>query len=186
MRHLTVVRVRLFSDICHVMTKAEENLTCMYTVWLKHMTTYKRIKPATAGPVADIYLELKMLCLFYFALESEKKMATMSRLQWYLKNNSIFPLFILVFLNFNSQCQLNLVQFINVIATNNNLLMDELNVSYFDPKLWLYVTIWLPQTTDNSTHFAQSLEIRGIESRLYLQFHRMIEYNNTCFFLSLF
>ena len=34
---------------------------------LKHMTT-----PATAGPVADTYIELKMLCLFYFALESEK------------------------------------------------------------------------------------------------------------------
>ena len=28
--------------------------------------------------------------------------------------------------------------------------------------------IWLPRTTDNSTHFAQSLEIRGIESRLYM------------------
>ena len=28
--------------------------------------------------------------------------------------------------------------------------------------------IWLPRTTDNSTYFAQSLEIRGIESRLYL------------------
>ena len=26
----------------------------------------------TAGPVADTYLELKMLCLFYFASESEK------------------------------------------------------------------------------------------------------------------
>ena len=46
--------------------------------------------------------------------------------------------------------------------------MDELNVSYFVPKLWLYVMIWLPRTTDNSTHFAQSLEIRGIESRLYI------------------
>ena len=57
-------------------------------------------------------------------------------------------------------------QSINVIATNNDLLMDELNVSYLSPKLWLYVMIWLPQTTDNSTHFAQSLEIRGIESRL--------------------
>ena len=59
-------------------------------------------------------------------------------------------------------------QFINVIATNNNLLMDELNMSYFAPKMWLYVMIWLPRTTDNLTHFAQSLEIRGIESRLYL------------------
>ena len=54
----------------------------------------------------------------------------------------------------------------DVIATNNDLLMDELNASYFAPKLWLYSMIWLPRTTDNSTHFAQSLEIRGIESRL--------------------
>ena len=53
------------------------------------------------------------------------------------------------------------------MATNNDLLMDELHVSYFAQKLWLYVMIWLPRTTDNWTHFAQSLEIRGIESRLY-------------------
>ena len=59
-------------------------------------------------------------------------------------------------------------RFINVIATNNDLLTEELNVIYFAPKLWLYVMIWLPRTTDNSTYFAQSLEIRGIESRLYL------------------
>ena len=59
------------------------------------MTTYERVKPAIAGPVADIYLELKMLCLFYFALESEK-MAIMLGLQWYLKNDSIFP-FLLFF-----------------------------------------------------------------------------------------
>ena len=65
------------------------------------MTTYERVKPATAGPVADTYLELKMLCLFYFALESEK-MAIISGLQWYLKNISIFPLIILVFLYFIS------------------------------------------------------------------------------------
>ena len=99
-------------------------------------------------------------------------MAIMSGLQWYLKNDSIFPLFILVFFYFNSQCQLILgsqfiPQFFNVIATNNDLLIDELNMSYFAPKLWLYVMIWLPQTTDNSTYFAQSLKIRGIESRLY-------------------
>ena len=36
------------------------------------MTTYEMVKPATAGPVADTYLELKMLCFFYFALKSEK------------------------------------------------------------------------------------------------------------------
>ena len=41
------------------------------------MTTYERVKPATAGPVAHTNLELKMLCLFDFALESEK-MAIMS------------------------------------------------------------------------------------------------------------
>ena len=64
---------------------------------LKHMTMYERVKPATAGPVADTYLELKILCLFYFALESEKKMAIMLGLQWYLKKDSIFPLFNLVF-----------------------------------------------------------------------------------------
>ena len=37
---------------------------------LRHMKTYERVKPATAGPVADAYLELKMRCLFYFAIES--------------------------------------------------------------------------------------------------------------------
>ena len=67
------------------------------------MTTYERVKPATAGPVADTYLELKMLCLFYFALKSEK-MTMMSGLQWYLKNDSIFP--ILFFFYLHSQCQL--------------------------------------------------------------------------------
>ena len=60
------------------------------------MTTYKRVKSATAGQVADTYLKLKMLCLFCFALESEK-MAIMSGLQRYLKNDSIFPLSILLF-----------------------------------------------------------------------------------------
>ena len=59
-------------------------------------------------------------------------------------------------------------QFINVIAPNNDLLMDELNVIYFAPKWRLYLMIWLPRTTDNSSYFAQYLEIRGIESRLYL------------------
>ena len=95
----------------------------------------------------------------------------MSGLQWYLKNDYIFPLFYSFFL-FNSQCQLILgsihPQFINVIAINNDLLMDELNVIYFAPKLCLYVMIWLPRTTDNWTYFAQSLEIPGIESRLYI------------------
>ena len=95
-------------------------------------------------------------------------MAIMSGLQWYLKNGSIFPLFILFlyfFLILIPNVQF-IPQYINVIATNNDLLTDKLNVIYFAPKLWLYVMIWLPRTTDNSTYFAQSLEIRGIESRL--------------------
>ena len=61
---------------------------------LKTMTTYERVKPATAGPVANIN-KLKMICLFYFVLESEK-IAIMSRLQWYLKNYSIFLLFFFI------------------------------------------------------------------------------------------
>ena len=35
------------------------------------MTTYERVKPATAGPVANIN-KLKMICLFYSVSESEK------------------------------------------------------------------------------------------------------------------
>ena len=62
-------------------------------------------------------------------------MAIMSGLQWYLINDPIFPLFILVFLisipkNVNRFLDQFIPQFINVIATNNDLLIDELNVSY--------------------------------------------------------
>ena len=72
---------------------------------LKHMMTYERVKPATAGPVADTYLELKMLCLFYFALESEKNghnvgTAVVPEKQFY------FPPFYSCFFYFNSQCHL--------------------------------------------------------------------------------
>ena len=105
-------------------------------------------------------------------------MAIMLGLQWYLKTILFSPFLFLFFFYFNSQCRLILEsfipQFINVIATNNDHLMDELNVGYSAPKLWLYVMIWLPRTTDNSTHFAQSLEIRGIESRLYLCYCQVI------------
>ena len=139
------------------------------------MTTYERVKPATAGPLADTYLELKMLCLFSFALESEKNGHNVGTAVVPEKRFSFSP-FLFFFLFFflisipNVNCFLDQFteQFINVIATNNDLLTDELNVIYFAPKLWLYVIIWLPRTTDNSTYFAQSLEIRGIESRLYI------------------
>ena len=57
---------------------------------------YERVKPATAGPVADTYLELKMLCLFYFALESEKNGHYVGTAV-VPENDSSFPLFILVF-----------------------------------------------------------------------------------------
>ena len=33
---------------------------------LKYMTKYERVKPATAEPVADTYLELKMLSSLFF------------------------------------------------------------------------------------------------------------------------
>ena len=93
---------------------------------LKHMTTYERVKPATAGPLADTYIELKMLCLFYFALESEK-MAIMHKT--FLFSPFIFFLFFFISIP-NVNCFLDQFtpQFINVVATINNLLTDELNV----------------------------------------------------------
>ena len=96
------MHVRLFSDIAHVMTKADENknvhVHCL--LGLKHMTTYERVKPATATPVA----ELKMLCLFYFALESEQNGHNVGTVM-VLEKLFYFSLLILVFY-FNSQCQL--------------------------------------------------------------------------------
>ena len=53
---------------------------------LKNMTSYERVKSATAGPVTHTYFE----CLFYFVLKSENT-GIISRLQWYMRNNSIFP-----------------------------------------------------------------------------------------------
>ena len=81
-------------------------------------------------------------------------------------------MFYYFFFYFNYECQLILGSIqpaVHVIATNNDLLMEELNAIYFAPKWCLYIMIWVPHTTDNSTYFAQSLEIRGIESRLYLR-----------------
>ena len=66
------------------------------------MTSYERVKSATMGPVTDKYFELKMLCLFYFVLKSEIT-GIISILQWYMRNNSMFPFYILsFFLYFNS------------------------------------------------------------------------------------
>ena len=52
----------------------------------------------------------------------------MSRLQWYLRNNFIFPLYILSF--FFISIHQFIPQFINVIAPAYDLLMDELTI-YF-------------------------------------------------------
>ena len=70
------------------------------------MTTYARVKPATAGPVADTYLELKMLStLFYFVLESEKISLNIAiAVVPEKKKDSIFPLnysFFLFYFNSN-------------------------------------------------------------------------------------
>ena len=50
---------------------------------------YERVKSATAGPVTDTYFELKMLCLFYFVLESEKNRHSIESAVVH-ENNSIF------------------------------------------------------------------------------------------------
>ena len=110
------MRVRLFSDIGHVITKIDWEGICKTSrrklklactlCGLKNMTTYERVKPATAGPVADTYLELKMLCLFYFVLESDK-IAIMSGLQWYLRNDSSFPFLYIFFFFFQFQMSID-------------------------------------------------------------------------------
>ena len=63
-------------------------------------------KPATAGPVADTYLELKMLCLFYVALESEKNGHNVGTAVVPEKRFYFSPFFYCFFFYFNSQCQL--------------------------------------------------------------------------------
>ena len=103
------MRVRLFSDIGQSRQKLTKKIkTCMYTVcWGLNMTTYKRVKPATAGPVADTYFELKMLCLFHFALENEKNGHNVGTAVVPEKRFYFFPFYsFFFFLNFNSQCKL--------------------------------------------------------------------------------
>ena len=97
--------------------------------------------------------------LFYFALESEKKVI-LSGLQTlifpffiiFFEKRSYcrdckclyFPFFIIFFFTISIPNVKLIPQLINVIATNNDLLMDELKVIYFAPKLWLYAMIWKP------------------------------------------
>ena len=80
-RHWTVVRLRLFLDIGHVMPKIDWEGMCTLSrrklkractlLELKNITMYERVNSATAVSVTDTYFELKMLCLFYFVLKSE-------------------------------------------------------------------------------------------------------------------
>ena len=138
---------------------------------LKHMSTYKRVMPATATTCR--YLLRTENALFnLFCLRKRKNRHNVGTAVVPEKRFSFSPFYSFSYFFFsilNVNCFLDQFtpQFINIIATNNDLLTDELNVVYFAPKLWLYVMIWLPRTTDNSTYFAQSLEIRGFESRLY-------------------
>ena len=96
-------------------------------MWLKHMTTYERVKPATAGPpgpVVGTYLELKMLCLFYFALESDKNgnnVGTAVEPEKRFYRPPFYSFFYILFLFVNVNC---ISQYMNAIATNNDLLMD--------------------------------------------------------------
>ena len=98
---------------------------------LKYITMYERVKPATKGPVADTYLELKMLSsLFYFVLESDKISHNIAIAVVPEKTILFFPLIILSFFFIS----IPIPQFINIIAPNNDLLMDKYNVIYFAPK----------------------------------------------------
>ena len=71
-------------------------LKCACTLLgLKNMKAYE-------SKICDLgtsygYFELKMLCLFYFVLESEKT-GIIARLQWYLRNKSFLHFYILSFL----------------------------------------------------------------------------------------
>ena len=72
------------------------------------MMMYERVKPATAGPVADTHLELKMRSLFYFALESEKNghnvgTAVVPEKRFFFP----FLFFVLFFFYFISQCPIH-------------------------------------------------------------------------------
>ena len=69
------------------------------------MTTYERVKPVTAGPVADTYLELKMLCLFYFVIESEKNGHNVGTTVVPEKGFYFSPFYTFFFYCFNSKCQ---------------------------------------------------------------------------------
>ena len=61
-RHCHVVPHIDWEGIC---TSSRQKLKRACTLLgLKDMTTYERVKYATAGPVTDTYFELKMLCLF--------------------------------------------------------------------------------------------------------------------------
>ena len=76
------------------------------------MTMYKRVNRATAGPLADTYLELKMLCLYYFALESGKNGHNVGTAVVPEKRFSFFP-FLFFFLFFLLQFPMSIVSWIN-------------------------------------------------------------------------
>ena len=75
-----------------------------------------------------------MLCLFYVALGSEKNghnvgTAVVPEKRFFFPHIILFYIYFLVLIP-NVQF---IPQFISVIATNNDLLTDELNVIYFAP-----------------------------------------------------
>ena len=92
------MHVRLFSDIGHAMPKIDwEGMCSLSRRKLKCACwSLKICVVATAGTVTDTYFELKILCLFYIVLKSENT-GIISRLQWYMRNNSIFPFYTLSF-----------------------------------------------------------------------------------------
>ena len=91
-------------DLEGICTSGRRKLKRAGTLSVGLMTTYGRVKPETAGPVTDTYLRLKIICLFYFVLESEK-ITIMSGLQWYLKT-ILFSPFLFFLFYFNSNCNI--------------------------------------------------------------------------------
>ena len=90
------MRVRLFLDIGHIMTKIDWKGICTSHFWGFKYDDLHKGKTCDRGTSCHTYLELKLLCLFYFFLESEK-IVIMSGLKRYLRNDSILSFLLFQF-----------------------------------------------------------------------------------------
>ena len=175
------MHVRLFSDIGQVMTKIDwEGIctssqrklkrACTVHCWALKIWWRRKGKTCDRGTSCRYLIRTEnaifiLFCLRKWIISHNVGTAVVTEKQFYF--STFYHFFFIVWIpNVNWFLGQVILQLIKVIAPDNDLLMSELNVNYFPSKWWLYVMIWLPRTTDNSTYFAQFLEIRGIESRL--------------------